>query len=231
MGRGRPLLLACVLVCVEAIPPATWAVEPVVSELEWIRAFAKHSDKDNPIPTRLVKQLEEEYKRATTDPKMEHTKAMVRHLMLVTSEFTQRRSRALKGPVRVLTPPGGGTVDLSDFVTSLHGAFNLKIRVENDHHERQLLSKVYFVSQSKQTKIDGEKFGSGCGLYMDVTSFFQKSMDKGGFDLYTADQRYLFVLHGTFVFATYSPEALQLASLTFYDSRYKNWDCPQAEVL
>jgi len=40
-------------------------------------------------------------------------------------------------------------------------------------------------------------------------------MAKEGFELYTADQRYLSVVRGTFVFVSYAPDALQLASITF----------------
>lgn len=199
--------------------------------LDWIQGFAKHTDKDNPIPRELAKKLEDDYKAATKDPKAEHEKPFVRHLLVVSTELTQSKPRALRAQAHILTPPGGGTVDLADYVTPLKGLFRLKITLENDHREVQFPSKVYFISQSKERKVDNETFGSGCGKYFDVTKFFNTSMTRNGFELYTADQRYVPVVRGTFVFVSYTPEALQLASVTFYDSRYTAWDCPQPEVL
>lgn len=198
---------------------------------DWISGFAKHTDKDNPIPRELASKLENDYKIATKDPKEEHEKPMIRHLLVVDTELTQSKLRALKGPTRLLTAPGGGTVDLADYVTPLKGLFRMKIKLENDHHELQNPSHVYFISQSKERTVGEEKYGAGCGKYFDITSFFNAKMARGGFELYSADQRYLNVVRGTFVFVSYAPDALQLASLTFYDSRYTAWDCPQPEVL
>lgn len=201
------------------------------SEKEWIRGFARHAAKDNPIPEELVKKIEEDYLTATTDPKLEQKKTVVRHVVNLVAELTQQKARALKGPTRILTPPGGGTIDLADYVLPLKGGFQLKIALEDEHHQTQPISKVYFISLSKQRKIDDEKYGAGCGKYMDVTSYFNKQMKKNGFDLYTADQRYVSVVRGTFILVSYLPEALQLASVTFLDSRYTKWDCPLPEVL
>lgn len=230
MARGSISLVIVSLLCL-AFCRIAFSGDDSSSEMDWIRGFAKHTDKDNPVPRELVKKLEDDYRTATKDPKSEHDRPFVRHLMVVSTEMTQSRVRALKGPVQILTPPGGGTVDLADFVTPLKGAFNMKIRLENDHNETQIPTKVYFISQAKDRKIGEDHFGAGCDKYFDVTSFFLKRMAKDGFALYTADQRYLSVIRGTFVFVSYAPDALQLASLTFYDSRYTKWDCPAPEVL
>jgi len=205
--------------------------EEVPNEKDWIQGFARKGPKENPIPQDLIKKIEEDYFKATRDPKMESKKPLVRQLMTVKTELQQEKLRALKGPTRILTPPGGGTIDLADYVTSLKGAFRLKILSEDEHHQTQNLTKVYFISQGKSHTLDGETFGAGCGKYMDVTSYFKKEMNHKGFDLYTADQRYVSVLRGTFILINYQPEALQLASVTFLDSRYTKWDCPQPEVL
>lgn len=201
------------------------------SDKEWIRGFARHAAKDNPIPEELVKKIEEDYLKATTDPKLEQKKTVVRHVVNVVTELTQEKVRALKGPTRIMTPPGGGTIDLADYVLPLKGAFQMKVQLEDEHHQNQPVSKVYFISQSKQRQIADEKFGAGCGKYMEITSYFTKQMKKNGFDLYTADQRYVSVVRGTFILVSYLPEALQLASVTFLDSRYTKWDCPLPEVL
>lgn len=198
---------------------------------DMVRGFARHSEKDNPIPRELIARLEKDYQAAVRDPKLEAEKPLVRHLLTAIAELTQTSPRALKAPTRITTPPGGGAIDLADYVTPLKGSFFVKIMLENEHHETQSFSRIFFVSQSKERKIDGTGFGSGCGRYFDVTGFFKKQMQQKGIELFTADQRYVNVLRGTFLFANYSPEALQVASLTFFDSRYNKWDCPQSEVL
>jgi hypothetical protein len=205
--------------------------EAATDDKEWIRGFARKGAKENPLPKHLIKKIEEDYFKAINDPKTETKKPIVRQLLTVDTELTQEKLRALKGPTRIMTPPGGGTIDMADYVTPLKGAFHLKISLEDEHHHAQALSKVYFVSNSKKHEIDHEAYGAGCGKYMDVTSYFKKQMTRKGFDLYTAEQRYVNVLRGTFILINYTPEALQLASVTFLDSRYTKWDCPQPEVL
>ena len=206
--------------------------KPATSDKEWIRGFARHAAKDNPIPEELVKRIDEDYHKAMNpDPKLEPKKTIARHVLNVVTELTQPKTRALKGPTRIMTPPGGGSIDLADYVLPLKGAFQMKVALEDEHHQSQPISKVYFISQSKQRKIEDENYGAGCGKYMDITSYFNKQMKKSGFDLYTADQRYVSVVRGTFILVSYLPEALQLASVTFLDSRYTKWDCPLPEVL
>lgn len=207
------------------------AEEAATDEREWIQGFARRGAKENPLPKELAKKIEVDYLKATTDPKMETKKSIVRQLLNVKTELTQEKLRALKGQTRILTPPGGGTIDLADYVTPLKGAFRMNMQLEDEHHVAKNLSKVYFISESKKREIDHETYGAGCGKYMDVTSYFKRQMAHKGFDLYTAEQRYINVLRGTFILITYTPEALQLASVTFLDSRYPKWDCPQSEVL
>ena len=207
---------------------AARATEPVGSGEKWIRGFAKQSDKDNPIPTALIKKIEEEYGKEMRDPKLEKDLPLNRHLMTVRTEMIQKEMKALSGPTRILTPPGGGSIDLEDFITPLRGSFQIRITTENEHHEPQALNRIYFISHTKKRDLDTDIFGAGCDHKVyDITSKFVSAMGKSGFTLYTADQRYLSVLQGTFVFASYVPGALQLASLTFFDSRYQKWDCPK----
>lgn len=221
------LLMALLL----AFSSLSFAEEAENKSADWIQGYARRGAKENPLPPELAKKIEEDYFKATTDPKLETKKPLVRQMMTVSTEMTQEKLRALKGPTRILTPPGGGTIDLADYVTPLKGEFNMKIVVEDEHREPQAVSKVYFISGSKTREIDHEKYGAGCGKYMDVTSYFKKRMSAKGFELYTAEQRYVAVLRGTFVFVSYLPEALRIASVTFLDSRFNHWDCPQTEVL
>jgi hypothetical protein len=60
---------------------------------------------------------------------------------------------------------------------------------------------------------------------MEITSYFNKTASRLGFSLYSADQRYLSVVGGTFVAVQFEKEALSVATLTLTDSRYPHLLC------
>lgn len=186
---------------------------------------AKQSSRDVKIPRSLVARLEKEYREYLTHNQFPAQESLKRRLLDVSVELRQKREVALHENVRINTPIGGGIVDLADFVTPLRGAFQMKIRprVEGSDHVEGL--RVFYISQAKKRSLDGEDFGAGCGKLMELTSFFGKKMGGHGFDLYTADQRYLSVVGGTFVLAAFAKEALQVASVTFTDSRFPDKMC------
>ena len=91
-----------------------------------------------------------------------------------------------------------------------------RIRVKYDGYEG-------WCQPAHLTEIDGDEFGAGCNKYMDITSFYHRK--ARGFDLYTAGQRYVSVMAGTFVAVVFEKEALYVGSLTFTDSRYPDVMC------
>jgi hypothetical protein len=60
---------------------------------------------------------------------------------------------------------------------------------------------------------------------MEITGYFDKKMDGAGFELYTADQRYLAAIGGTFIIVSFTKDALYVGSLGFEDSRYPDELC------
>lgn len=193
---------------------------PVLEERQ-----ARLSSRDVRIPKSLTAKIEEEYRKFLVKNQVLSKEAVRRQLFNVSVEMVAKRHGPLVENVRVTAPVGGGVVDLSEFVTPLRGSFTVKILAtrENDAPITEL--HAYFVSRSHKRKIEDEEFGAGCNKYMDISSYFASKMAKGGFEVYTADQRYLSVLGGTFVLVGFEKEALYVGSLTFTDPRYPKLLC------
>jgi hypothetical protein len=227
MSRGNLLALSlCLLVSVPAFSSeekAEHAEEKAPSE-EMSERPARSSGRDIKIPKALVAQLESEYhaflKKNEAAPKAQ----INRKLLNISAELTQKHPLALHENTRVVTPLGGGVVDLAEFVTPLKGAFQLKILAKKEDGGEPSGLRLFFVSKAKTRRLEGDDYGAGCDKFMEITSYYQHKLAKG-FDLYTANQRYLSVVGGTFVAVVFEKEALQVASLTFTDSRYPDLTC------
>lgn len=188
---------------------------------------ARTSSRDVKIPSALVAKIESEYKAFLLTSKEGSPKkeAIKRSLININAELTQKSPGALHENTRVNMPTGGGVVDLSELVTPVRGAFRLKLNATKEDGSPLATSRVFFVSRSKRRILGGEEYGAGCNQFMEITSAFHKKWQTGGLDLYTADQRYLSVLGGTFIFTDFDKEALYVGSVTFTDSRHPDLMC------
>jgi hypothetical protein len=197
------------------------ASEESVSDLA--EHAARNSSRDVKVPRQLVHTLESEYRAFLDKNGVSEKEGLKRKLLNMSVDLTQKHPVALHENSRILTPLGGGVVDLCDYVTPLKGGFNLKINAKKEDGSDISGLRMFYVSNGKTRKVDGNEFGAGCDKYMEITSFFHR---KGkGFDLYTAGQRYLSVMAGTFVAVVFEREALYVGSLTFTDSRYPDVMC------
>jgi len=186
---------------------------------------ARLSSRDVKIPKALTKKIEEDYQKFLVQQQVLTKLPIRRQLFNVSVEMVQKRPGPLVENVRVTAPLGGGVVDLSEFVTPLKGSFQVKILATKEDGSAPTEMQVYFVSKAKQRKIDKETFGSGCNKFMDITAYFASKMSAAGFEVYTAEQRYLSVLGGTFVLVGFEKDDLFVGSLTITDSRYAKLLC------
>lgn len=185
---------------------------------------AKQSSRDVKVPKGLVAKIEHDYREYLKSEKVAE-KAITRKLLNITVNLSEERHAALHENARIGTPLGGGVIDLADFVTPIRGAFQMKITAAGEKSDEPMPVKTYFVSRAKTRRIGGETYGSGCDKYMEITNFFNRKMSQGGFQLYTADQRYVSVLGGTFVLVSFDKDALMVGSVTFQDSRFPELIC------
>lgn len=82
--------------------------------------------RDVKVPRGLVKTLEDEYRKFLTVNEVSAKENIKRALLNITAELTQKRNAALHENTRIVTPLGGGVLDLSDLITPVRGAFALK---------------------------------------------------------------------------------------------------------
>lgn len=196
----------------------------LVSASESETKAAKQSSRDVKVPRGLVAKIEQDYRDYLKKEKLPD-KGIKRKLLNVTVNLTEKRHAALHEDARIGTPLGGGIIDLADFVTPIRGAFQMKIAATGEKSDEQIPVKTYFVSRAKTRMLGGEAYGAGCDKYMEITNFFNRKMNGDGFQLYTADQRYVSVLGGTFVLVSFDKDALMVGSVTFQDSRFPDLIC------
>jgi hypothetical protein len=218
------LLLALPAVHAEEEPKQAAPQSSTASE-EMAERAARGSSRDVKVPRALVHQLESEYRTFLTKNEVSTKTNINRKLLNLTVELTQKHPVALHENTRVLTPLGGGVVDLADFVTPLKGGFSLKILAKKEDGSDPSGLRMFFVSKAKTRRLDGDDFGAGCNKFMEITSYYHRKGGGRGFDLYTAGQRYLSVVGGTFVAVEFEKDAMQVGSLTFLDSRYPEVTC------
>ena len=73
-------------------------------------------------------------------------------------------------------PKGGGEIDLSQVTRDQQGTF--RVIFDLGDFEKTDDMKVYFVSEARKRRLQGEIWGVGCSKYLDVTSFVKKKMTK-----------------------------------------------------
>jgi hypothetical protein len=140
---------------------------------------------------------------------------------------------------RIEFGPGGGAIDLRDFVTQDRGAFRLvfefdpRTRTEEEMKaEAAFERKVLFYSNSKRRRSQQgtsvEWVGDGCDHWLDLTRSVLQAAKGEGLLLAVADARHVSALAGTFFFSVKSPKApnlVQLARVSFYDSSRRSLLC------
>ena len=171
------------------------------------------------IPKVLSEEMEAAFRKENPEKD-----TIPRSFLKVETFFEKNAGDVLEKNYEIISPMGGGTVDMSEFLEDGIGSFTLKIKVSDEKGAPAENLKVYSISQAKSRQIGGEKWGDGCFKVYDITSRFQKDM-KNGWVLYTKDQRYLSVLAGTLLFVSQDRKGIALAGMTFLDNRFKQLTC------
>ena len=205
--------------------------QPVVSQMPM------RSDKDVKAPTVLIDKIEKDYllnyKKLHPDSTLTDAQilAAIPRKYLSFDVYIRPASNklAFSDTIHIPFARGGGYVDFSTIVTGRVGSFYLNMLFnwqEMKLEEEDLNSmKIYFLSHSLRRQIDGESWGSGCNKFLELTHFFKKKVVKKGLLLNATEQRYLSSLAGIFYFVLIKQSELFLATVTFEDSRYKDWMC------
>lgn len=190
------------------------------------------SDKNRLVPKSLVDQISAMMNTpggSLTDKGSKPTSSAIRwNYLSLRVNLWQKNEGVLKHDVTFHLNKRGGVVDLSDFVIGDTGTFYVQIQPLIDGKIVSSGLKAYFLSRSRQRKIDGRSFGTGCGRYFDITAFFRDKLVSGGLPVNVTAGRDVSVLAGTFYLAVMQDGRLHLGTLTFKDSRYPQWQCEKS---
>ena len=123
--------------------------------------------------------------------------------------------------------PGGGEIDLQDFVENRKGSFYFAVEFMPDLPVEKASTgrKIFFLSNSVRRHNKAETIGNGCHNYYDITTSFDAAMKTDGYALNTTDLRHVSALAGTFFFVMKTEGKLSIAQLTIKDSSHRALQC------
>ena len=128
--------------------------------------------------------------------------------------FVEKNPGVVAGEaVKISLPKGGGTIDLSRYITNKQGTFY--VGFEFPEFAEAQGKKVLFVSNTKKRRIGNQIFGAGCNQILDITDRFMQEMKGEGLKVNTTQERYISVMGGTFLFAAQKGPDVLLAQVTF----------------
>lgn len=127
--------------------------------------------------------------------------------------------------LKIALPKGGGTIDLSRFITGQRGTFY--VGFEFPAFAEATGKKVLFVSKARKRRIGSEVFGAGCNQFFDITEEFFKKMQAEGLKVNNTQERHLSVLGGSFLFAAEKGTDVYLAQVKFTNTQLPQYFCEE----
>lgn len=130
-----------------------------------------------------------------------------------------------ESPLKMIFPKGGGKLDLNSIRGHQRGTYHFLIRSEmfNEASEK----KILFWSKTKKRKIDGESFGAGCGVLLDITDKYFSELKNGGIKVNSSDLRDVSLLGGVFFITLTMPDGLYVSQVTVLDSEHPDLFCEE----
>ncbi len=120
--------------------------------------------------------------------------------------------------------PGGGDLDLRDFVTESRGAFRIVFEFGADL-DPTIKKRVWYLSNAPKTKIGPDWVGAGCDTYMDISSYVAQANLKDGILIAVSGDRHISALAGTFFFSAKRAGHVESSRLTLFDSSKRKLQC------
>jgi hypothetical protein len=118
---------------------------------------------------------------------------------------------------------GGGDLDLSTVLGNTQGTFF--VGFELPELENALQKKAFFVSQSRQRKVDGEILGSGCNLVLDLSTELYKQSKETGIKINTTRYRHDSIMGGHLILLGETEKNWLMTQVTFFDSTREDLFC------
>jgi hypothetical protein len=121
-------------------------------------------------------------------------------------------------------PKGGGVLDFGDLPIEKSGSMTFNWEFP-DGVEGEKNMHVFYLSNAKTRKVDGQSVGSGCNTFYEITSFFFGQRALGGLRVNTAKNRHISFLAGTYIFVKPEFDALLVAQLIVQDNNHRDLLC------
>lgn len=138
--------------------------------------------------------------------------------------MNEKNKSVLKQPVVALEfPRGGGEIDLAKYMGTKAGTFFLNFELPG--FDTTLSKKVFFVSQSRQRKVEGEVLGTGCRKILDISTEFFKQVKQSGIKINTTRNRQDSILGGHMIFVGETEKNWLFSQVTFFDSARMDLFC------
>ena len=120
-------------------------------------------------------------------------------------------------------PNGGGALDLKDYVVG-DGSFYLSFP-EEQFANKPPLEFLFYLSNSPKKKIKDEKYGLGCGQWVDLRPKLRDLQTRTFLKVNSIDHSYAHVLSGQYIFVFKKGIQYYLAHVNVSDSRYNDEMC------
>lgn len=120
--------------------------------------------------------------------------------------------------------PGGGDIDLRDFILTNRGTFRVVFEFAPDA-EPEAVKRVWYLSNAQKRKVGPDSVGAGCDTYMDISTFTKKQAEKDGMLFAIGSDRHVSALAGTYVFSVKRGGRVQVSRLTILDSSKRKLMC------
>lgn len=120
--------------------------------------------------------------------------------------------------------PGGGEIDLRDFIQEDRGAFRIVFEFAPEL-DPKAVKRVWYLSNARKRRLGADTVGAGCASYMDISSVVNRSLNDDGLLVAIGDGRHVSALAGTFFFSTKNGTRTEVSRVTVYDSSKRALHC------
>lgn len=177
----------------------------------------RDTPKDFKIPTDLWDLiLDKDHKKEGDEP-------LIVWLPVKVILSAKRPSILIHEKIQYNLPRGGGTIDLSKNTDGDRGTFYLKFGL--GEFSNPAATKVYFLSNSKKRRLEGDVFGAGCNVFFDITASLLKEQKLEGLKYNITDNRHVSALSGHFIFVQLEKDKVYLSQVEFNDTKNRDYLC------
>lgn len=121
--------------------------------------------------------------------------------------------------------PGGGSLDLHDFIAGDRGSFRVVFHYAPEGMLPKAKIRAWYLSNAKTRQLNQERLGAGCDVYMDISTAIANSAKNDGLLFAIRNGRYASSLSGTYLFSVKTNTNVAVSQVTIFDSSRRDVLC------